>query len=511
MSSYLFNEIDINTIDLKAQDTIGCNTPGVYPMTLPAGVYQLECWGAQGGSYNTSYAEGGRGGYAIGTLTLKKTTTIYAYVGGQGAASSTGASTLAGGGFNGGGDAAYRGGGGGGGTDIRIGQDSLYARVIVSGGGGGAYAYSTTYKAAGGAGGGVNAVDGKTSSGTVTTYYGKAGTQTAGGASNTGVADSSNYNGKPGTFGAGGNTGNAYSTSYYSGGAGGGGWYGGSAAENGTNRNYGSGGGGGTGYVYKADTAANYPLGCLLDSQYYLTNTNRLNGEKSFTDYDGTTVTGHAGNGAIKITVVEIKPVIKNIFLKIATNKWVKLISENKSYGSGVLTNLVSAFSSSGTGWTASGGTKNESSTRLTITASSTTSKYVQLYNYYTVTAGHIYYVRATVQHNGSSNVGTPAEINISSDDESVWYINAPATGYTGSSTASKTMSKVGIINRPEIQYKLGSPTTGSGGTVYGTAPVYWSNVMLIDLTEAFGKGNEPTIEWCDANISYFTGSINVS
>lgn len=34
--------------------------------------------------------------------------------------------------------------------------------------------------------------------------------------------------------------------------------------------------------------------------------------------------------------------------------------------------------------------------------------------------------------------------------------------------------------------------------------------LMLIDLTETFGAGNEPTKEWCDQNIPYFTGTISL-
>ena len=30
---------------------------------------------------------------------------------------------------------------------------------------------------------------------------------------------------------------------------------------------------------------------------------------------------------------------------------------------------------------------------------------------------------------------------------------------------------------------------------------------FLIDLTEAFGTGNEPSKEWCDENIPYFVGT----
>lgn len=34
----------------------------------------------------------------------------------------------------------------------------------------------------------------------------------------------------------------------------------------------------------------------------------------------------------------------------------------------------------------------------------------------------------------------------------------------------------------------------------------YVDNVMVIDLTETFGAGNEPDLEWCEKNISFFDG-----
>ena len=118
-------------------------TGSAHAVTLNPGKYVLECWGAQGGGLqnNSSLdtAAGGMGGYSVGTLTLTSRTTIYVYVGGMGKSIGSG---LAEGGFNGGG-AAYGSSegepanGGGGATDIRIGTDSLYARVIVAGGGGG--------------------------------------------------------------------------------------------------------------------------------------------------------------------------------------------------------------------------------------------------------------------------------------------------------------------------------------------------------------------------------------
>ena len=41
-----------------------------------------------------------------------------------------------------------------------------------------------------------------------------------------------------------------------------------------------------------------------------------------------------------------------------------------------------------------------------------------------------------------------------------------------------------------------------------GIADKAWfDGVMIIDLTETFGAGNEPTQDWCDKNIPYFTGT----
>ena len=42
---------------------------------------------------------------------------------------------------------------------------------------------------------------------------------------------------------------------------------------------------------------------------------------------------------------------------------------------------------------------------------------------------------------------------------------------------------------------------------VNGTQKVYRANPLLIDLTATFGEGNEPTKDWCDANIPNFIGT----
>lgn len=356
------NNLTIDTSSLSAGDIINCPYDGIiHYIILYPGEYQLECWGAQGGSYNTSYATGGLGAYAKGVLNLIKPTILFLSPGGQGTYG-TSSTTPSGGGFNGGGNATYRGGGGGGASDIRIEKNSLYARVIVAGGGGGAYSYSATYNADGG----YSAENGANGDSYSTSYlfYGIGGTQTAGGSSNTAIASTSAYNGEDGSFGKGGNTGSCYSTSYYSNGAGGSGWYGGSAADNynSSSRTRASGGGGGSSYTFNISTASNYPTGCLLNSSYYLTETSINTGTSSFTDYSGSTVTGHSGDGAIRITIKKINPMINKIYLKTDTSTWLQLFENTLPNISTPIVNVTFNGTSNQYGYITINGTKYTSS-----------------------------------------------------------------------------------------------------------------------------------------------------
>ena len=213
------------------------------------GYYILEVWGAQGGNYNTTYV-GGLGGYSKGIVHLTKGTTLYVCVGGQPQTVTT-TKTAVPGGFNGGGNGFNRdysstytyGQAGGGATDIRIGQNSLYARVIVAGGGSG-----SNNRISGYAGGGLSGITGQS---------GYAGTQTSAGTG--------------GSFGQGGSATTSGSNYRYGASGGGGGFYGGGAiASYSDSTNYDKYTGGGSGYVYTSSTASSYPSGCLLNSNYYL-------------------------------------------------------------------------------------------------------------------------------------------------------------------------------------------------------------------------------------------------
>ena len=307
--------------NIKTGDILNFDYTGaVQSVTLPKGTYKLECWGAQGGNRSQDSASAtvtgsGLGGYSIGILTLTQLTTCYIYVGGQGGMSSSTGNVKVEGGFNGGGFASHEstgepGNGGGGATDVRIAQDSLYARIIVAGGGGGSGEDNET----GGYGGGETG--GAGSGNTSLTQA----SQTSGGTNSFG-------------FGLGGNT--------YNGGAGGGGWYGGASRYSVSSYSTGSdseGGGGGSGYVYTSSTAKNYPSGCLLNSSYYLTDAQTIAGNTSFTSPTGSSETGHSGNGYCRITVIECKNTALyariNNSIKKATAFYFKL-NNNKMYGVG--------------------------------------------------------------------------------------------------------------------------------------------------------------------------------
>ena len=252
--------------------------------------YLLQAWGAQGGR------GGGRGGYSYGSVFLEKGTVLYVYTGGSGDS----------GGFNGGGTS--KAGYGGGASDIRVGTDSLYSRVIIAGGGGG---HGSDGCAAGGVGGGL--------SGGGSAGQGSCGTQAGGGTQLDAGAygQYGNALGNKGKFGRGAN---APSTggSYY-GGGGGGGFYGGGS---GSTAGWSNGGGGGSGYVYTTETASSVERNTnwLLDENYYLTDAATLSGSNHFVSPSGSMETGHSGNGYTKISIPYQNS--ENNFLKgIVSNK----------------------------------------------------------------------------------------------------------------------------------------------------------------------------------------------
>ena len=196
------------------------------------GTYELETWGAQGGTAVDS-CDGGYGGYSYGQVELKKGDILYINVGGVGTCN-VGSSSK--GGYNGGGDAlsrnSYRMCSGGGATHIatksgflKTLSDSTDSILIVSGSGGGSGSTGSSCSSKGGSGGGISGTVPTNNCSDCGTRSG--GTQTSGGRSRFGT----------GGFGFG-----AGSTTSYSVG-GGSGYYGGAGDT------YEWGATGGSGYI----------------------------------------------------------------------------------------------------------------------------------------------------------------------------------------------------------------------------------------------------------------------
>ena len=84
----------------------------------------------------------------------------------------------------------------------------------------------------------------------------------------------------------------------------------------------------------------------------------------------------------------------------------------------------------------------------------------------------------------------------------------------TGSTTNyNKTISYL-TNNYEKISGKFQTTSPGLhlwfGGDLAGSK-VYFDGYLLVDLTQTFGAGNEPSQEWCDENINWFDGTVSIS
>lgn len=268
-------------------------------VTPKAGTYKVELWGAQGGAY--SGFEGGKGAYVSGTIDLTRNDRFYVLVGNK-TAYTTGScySTNTNNTFNG---SKFGGCGiGGGATDLRILKGNIWydthalaSRIIVAAGGGASINYydsATGEKGYGGAAGGLRGIDGLGTNPLVSSYFaGKGATQTK-------------YN-----FGY-------YSETMTT--TGGGGYYAGQGGRGGNS-------GGGSSFIsgYKGCIAitaednltpkcteeedpTNQDISCSYHySGYKFTDGVMIAGNEQMTDPDGSTVTGHSGNGYARITLID--------------------------------------------------------------------------------------------------------------------------------------------------------------------------------------------------------------
>ena len=147
--------------------------------------------------------------------------------------------------------------------------------------------------------------------------------------------------------------------------------------------------------------------------------------------------------------------------------------------------------------------------------------------NYHNITNDYKKYGNSSLERLTSTNRGTNyvyQTIAFIANHKYYTYLY----GYTNSSTSQIIIFDIsGATNyiqfnlsvNSEIGWKKGSFIYNSAATENRSLAVNWGatsdstyvdGVGIVDLTEAFGEGNEPTKEWCDENIDYFDGTTTV-
>lgn len=332
----LLSNPDTGELRVGTVFTFGYVGTQMQEITLPSGLYNLQVWGAQGGSsvayssgskFSLSAKAGGRGGYSEGILRLTSDTTLYVFVGGRGSDGSESSNKI------GNNHYYWSAANGGDATDIRLvnsynSNAAMLSRFIVAGGGGGGA--QGVYLVPGDGSGTKTYQQSKDPYGGGTTGGGvRAGSQTANGRGGGGFTSIGGIGAHSSTIGSGGY---------------GGGWYTGGKSNDGNISSV-SDNGGGSGFVNTQD--ANRPQnysGLLLESG------TTIKGNSSFPNIYGTgNETGHQGNGYAKITVLQVGMKLnENVFCY--SESAVTIDDQNQSLP--ILTNLLNlslTFTSSDT------------------------------------------------------------------------------------------------------------------------------------------------------------------
>ena len=461
-----------------SQTTFTFNFTGsVQTLTLPIGVWGIQCWGANGGSI-TSAGGSGIGGYSFGQLTVTSPGTLLnIFVGGQGNPA-TGTSAVAGaGGWNGGGGGAAvgrSGAGGGGATDVRLTGTAAANRIIVAGGGGGAAYYGSTLitssVAAGGNGGAQIAQNGNiiSSAGLITAGGGGAGangatpgtagvgtangTATGGGGGGSSAGSSI---GQPGVGGgAGGAAGPSSSGATGSAGGGGGGFAGGAGGVQTVNA--GVAGGGGSGFVGGVTSG-----------------TTVMSGQTGFTANPATT-----GNGRVIITQ------LCNINLTNASTTGPGPICAGNS--ATITTNAISNYI-----WS-----NGSTSSSIVVSPTVTTSYTLTATSPSNCTASSVITV---IVQNGNPTVTAITSNTAVCEGQSMILSGAGANTYSWTSGVTNAIPYTPTVTS-------GYTVTGTNACGTGTAAV---NVTVNPAPTVFGGVTSPTI--CSGSPVTFTSAGNAT
>lgn len=117
------------------------------------------------------------------------------------------------------------------------------------------------------------------------------------------------------------------------------------------------------------------------------------------------------------------------------------------------------------------------------VTTANATQKLPALYS------GHKYYFSCRYQTSSTS-----ASIVLRNNGSDI----SGASLYVGTSPSTFILSSTVVTMTTNIATGVGDVCIWNGDT---SNPVYVSRFILVDLTDTFGSGNEPTKAWCDNNI----------
>ncbi len=175
-----------------------------------------------------------------------------------------------------------------------------------------------------------------------------------------------------------------------------------------------------------------------------------------------------------------------------------KVYSYNSELPEGtVLENLLlySGFSVSSdlnnTSWDKIGGTSFTSSNGGVMFSNIKTNSYLSQ-NVEAMVAGHQYYIAIDFYQTSDIALKT--------------YFYDPAYSVETSGIEPNWTRKSTIITAPtsslNVPFRIGESSTDQSGSVY------FKNAMVIDLTESFGKGQEPDTAWLDENVDFVDGRL---
>lgn len=143
----------------------------------------------------------------------------------------------------------------------------------------------------------------------------------------------------------------------------------------------------------------------------------------------------------------------------------------------------------------------SEQSLKLNINDTSTSEVYAISTTTLPLNSEHIYYARIEAYQEtkfGAAElyfpIAEPQMFNLATGDVGKWNMYSVVKERSSFTAGNYTF-------RLDFNRERSTETTGS---------IWYDGWMIVDLTEAFGAGNEPEAVWCDENIPYAVGDFSI-